>query len=97
LGLLCELTRNNAEWPGWPEVRRVNRLGLATDLAHRRAGFRHKDMTETFASFTHGNDALIVWRPANILDGSCNGLELIFKQVLLVDRVPNANLAGGVW
>jgi len=54
-------------------------------------------MAKAFPSFAHSHDALIVRRPADVLDGSCNGLELVLKQMLLVDRVPNANLARGVW
>lgn len=41
----------------------------------------------------HDHHTLIIRRPGDVFDWATNGLKLILKDVLLVDSVPDANLA----
>ncbi len=51
-------------------------------------------MSEFFSPVAHHHNALVVRRPSQILDGSGDGLELVLEDVLAVDRIPDAHLAG---
>lgn len=87
---------DDAEGPDGSEIDAVDGLRLTADLADGRAGVGHEDVPEALAALANHDDALAVSGPGDILDGSTDRLELVLQQVLLVHRVPDADLAGGI-
>lgn len=53
-------------------------------------------MTKTLSSLADSDNALIVGRPTDVLNRSGNRLEFILQQMLLVNGIPNTNLARGI-
>lgn len=87
---------DDTERPGRTEVDAVDRLRLTANLAHRRSGLGHEDVTESLASLADHDNSLVVSRPRDILDRSTDRLELVLQQVLFVHGVPDSNLARGI-
>jgi hypothetical protein len=51
-------------------------------------------MTEFFSALADNNDALIVLRPSQVVNGPGDRLVLGLQDVLFVDRIPDPDLAG---
>ena len=86
--------RHDAEGAARLEVHRVDGAGLAGDVPVAGAGVRQEDVAELLSSLSHHHHPLVITGPGQILDGAGDGLELVLEDVLLVDGVPDPDLAG---
>ena len=84
---------HNSEWSGRFEVHSVDRSRLTSDVPVAGPGVRKEDVAELLSPLAHHHYPLIVSRPGEVLDWTGYRLELVLQDVLLVDGVPDPNLA----
>ena len=86
--------RHDPEGPGGLEVHGVDGPGLAGDVPVAGPSVGQEDVTELLSALAHHHHPLVVVGPGEVLDGAGDGLELVLEDVLLVDGVPDPDLAG---
>ena len=75
------------------EVHSIDRPGLTRDIPIAGASVSQEDVTKLLTALANHNDPLIVTGPGEVLDWSGDGLVLVLQDVLLVDGVPDPDLA----
>ena len=75
------------------EVASVERLRVSADFADAASRVPHEHRAEALAPFTDDEHTLAVWTPRDVVDDPGEHFELDFERMLLLRRVPDADVA----
>lgn len=87
---------HHSEGSSRSKVTAIDGLRLSANFTNRCSSLGHKNVAKSLSTLSNHHNTLTISRPSDVFDGPAYRLKLIFQQMLLVDGIPDANLARSV-